>query len=62
MTEVRADVLTMAEEAVLLHGNGDFAQCATKLKLLQKQLMDIDRYSFSNHLLSHWIITNVCLY
>lgn len=55
MTEVRADALTMSEEAVLLHGNGDFAQCVKKLKFLQKQLMDVDRWK-----LDATVLWNVC--
>lgn len=43
MTELSQDTVRVSEQAVLLHGNGDFSQCAAQLKILQKQLMEVDR-------------------
>lgn len=55
MTEVCEDVLGVLEDAVLLHGNGNLAQCTTKLKVLQKQMMSVDRFK-----LDASVLWNIC--
>ncbi|XP_042232406.1 ataxin-10-like isoform X2 [Homarus americanus] len=55
MAGVHKHVMGMSEEAVLLHGNGDLTQCASKLKLLQQQLLDVDRWKLDTS-----IFWNIC--
>ncbi|XP_045620243.1 ataxin-10 [Procambarus clarkii] len=55
MSAVFEEVVSMSEEASLLYGNGNLAQCAKTLQGLQKQLMNVDRWK-----LDVSVLWNIC--
>lgn len=55
MSEGQQQPLDLSEDAATLQHNGDLSQCVTKLRALQRHLMDIDRWQLSGSVL--W---NVC--
>lgn len=57
MSEEQQQPLDLSEDAATLQHNGDLTQCATKLRALQRRLMDTDRWQLSGSVL--WSVCGV---
>lgn len=55
MSEGKEDPLDLSEDAALLQQNGDLPQCVSKVRVLQKRLMEIDRWQ-----LNASVLWNLC--